>query len=181
MELLNNPCFSQAGTEGELAADWALWSPCEALRPVAQRVDGGIRVASTGSPGMWGALRQTVKGIRPGAAYGLQIRFASEAHAACLHDSVDVVLQWRDAGGHVLQTDFGWRVQPGPDGGSHKRDMTATAPEWRHACKGGPVGAPKRAPPDCTRVTPHWGHVNGLTPNRATSGVPQPAAAAVAA
>jgi len=129
MELLNNPDFSQAGADGELAADWAHWSPRDGLRPVAERAEAGIRTAGNGCPGVWGALRQTVTTIRPGHAYGLRVRFAPDGGVACLHDSIDVVLQWRDAAGELLQSDFGWRIEAGPDDGGYQLDMTAMAPD----------------------------------------------------
>ena len=58
MNLLRNGDFDQR--DGSLAGDWELFSPRDAIRPKAPPTDTGVRLAGNGSPGVWGAMVQTV-------------------------------------------------------------------------------------------------------------------------
>jgi predicted amidohydrolase len=106
--LLTNGDFSSAG-EGDLPAGWAAWRPLltQAACTVRQTL-GGLKVASGREPFGVGGAAQSVRGIRGGQAYRVQVQAELSGIASPLR-SVMVRLNWT-RGGKPL-TPHGWMVR----------------------------------------------------------------------
>ncbi|MEK7400150.1 MAG: carbon-nitrogen hydrolase family protein [Candidatus Poribacteria bacterium] len=109
MNLLSNPVFE---THNNIPNNWELFSPRDAIRPLIKVSGDEVTLSGNGSIGVFGTLKQTIKGIKGGEGYQFGVDIRADDKVEDVHDSVRVILQWKNDGGTVLQTDYCWKFSP---------------------------------------------------------------------
>ena len=109
MNLLSNPVFE---THNDIPNNWELFSPRDAIRPLIKVSGDEVTLSGNGSIGVFGTLKQTIKDIKGGEGYCFGVDIRADDKIEDVHDSVRAILQWKNDGGTVLQTDYCWKFSP---------------------------------------------------------------------
>ena len=109
LNLLSNPVFKVSSDSG-IPENWELFSPRDAIRPTMTLSGDKVTLTGNGSIGVFGTLKQTIKGIKGGEGYRFGVDIKADDKVVDVHDTVRVILQWKN--GSVLQTDYCCRFSP---------------------------------------------------------------------